>query len=455
MASLAEQISGNAQAKAVLVSSDTHTNKVSRLKDLGITVTESSVRRWAKRQAEGVVLPPANKTNVGVPKGWEQYSEWTDKIGSAVVHLPTPGATAKDLLITAGFDPDSWKILDGKVKTRKWMGYDHRWLYWYAFEVEQGESEESKWIHVEELVKRIRVRSSRGRNHGFSHLSRGTYVFVFSDWQIGKAEGGRGTEDTVRRFKDCLAQAVEQVIALRKIGVQIDNLLILSVGDLVEGCGDHYEMQQFSVDADRRTQNRIVREMFTEAILTFAKIFDKIKIAVIGGNHGENRKEGKAYTTFADNDDVAAPEAVMEAFRLAGGLWDERLTWHIPDEELSMVVTVEDVPIGIVHGHQFRGGANALKKAEDWWRANDFGLQPVREAQILVSGHFHHLNITNVTHGRTWMQAPTIDPGSKWYTDTSGVTAIPGVLTFVATQDSPYGYDHLRVLHPADSGVTS
>ena len=64
-------------------------------------------------------------------------------------------------------------------------------------------------------------------------------------------------------------------------------------------------------------------------------------------------------------------------------------------------------------------------------------------------------NVTNVTHGRTWMQAPTIDPGSKWYTDTSGVTAIPGVLTFVATTSTPYGYDHLRVLHPADSGPTA
>jgi hypothetical protein len=115
-------------------------------------------------------------------------------------------------------------------------------------------------------------------------------------------------------------------------------------------------------------------------------------------------------------------------------------------------IDLNGVKVGLVHGHQFRGGANALKKAEDWWRANDFGLQAVREVQILLSGHLHHYSNTNVTHGRSWIQAPTIDPGSKWYTGSSGVTAIPGVLNFVATTDHPLGYDYLRILVPADSG---
>jgi predicted phosphodiesterase len=182
-------------------------------------------------------------------------------------------------------------------------------------------------------------------------------------------------------------------------------------------------------------------------------MFDHTTIAVIGGNHGENRKEGKAYTTFADNDDVASPEAVKESFDLAG--WD-MLEWYIPNEELSMCIDLGGVKVAIVHGHQFRGGVNALKKAEDWWRVNDFGLQPVREAQILFSGHLHHYSNTNVTHSRTWMQAPTIDPGSKWYTDTSGVTAIPGVLNLVLTEDHPLGYDHLRVISPRnDMALTS
>jgi hypothetical protein len=190
------------------------------------------------------------------------------------------------------------------------MRYDQEWLYYYKFDVEQGESQESKMAHVEELVAYIRKRAKLSKS---SHKPvGGTYVHVLSDWQIGKAEGGRGTADTVARYKDCLDQTVANIKALRRLGVQIDSLAIMSVGDLVEGCGDHYDMQQFSVDADRRSQNRIVRELITETILTLAPMFSHTTIAVIAGNHGENRKEGKAYTTFADNDDVGSPEAVKD-----------------------------------------------------------------------------------------------------------------------------------------------
>lgn len=447
--SLAQKVKGNNDALKILLSGKSNTQKAKELTAIGVISTEASVRRWQNTllTEESNTLPPVSAG--AVPKGWEVYTEHTDKMGSAVVHLPRPDFSERDLLIQAGFNPDTWRI-KGSVNTRKWMRYDQEWLHYYKFDVEQGESEESKWIHVKELVTQIRRRTGKPKTRVHTGTPC-TYVFVLSDWQIGKAEGGRGTKDTVARFEDCLAQAVANIKALWRLGVNINQLAILSVGDLVEGCGDHYDMQQFSVDCDRRTQNRIVRELLTKTILTLSPMFDHTTVAVIGGNHGENRKEGKAYTTFADNDDVGSPEAVKEAFDLAG--WGDRLTWYIPDEELSMLVDLQGIKIAIVHGHQFKGGANALKKAEDWWRANDFGLQAVREAQILLSGHLHHYNTTNVTHGRSWIQAPTIDPGSKWYTDTSGVTAIPGVLNFVLTHDHPLGYDHARVLAPADSGV--
>lgn len=451
MPTLTKQVEGNEAARTILLSKDNNVNKTKRLAEAGVETSAEAVRRWIKNhsQVEPQALQPETPKTESVPKGWEPYSEWTDKIGSAIVRLPSPNFTERDLLITAGFDPECWKI-KGSINTRRWMRYDQEWLHYYKFDVEQGESQESRMAHVEELVTHIRKRVKPTKA---SHKPvGGTYVHVLSDWQIGKAEGGRGSADTVARYKDCLAQTVANIQALRRLGVSIDSLAIMSVGDLVEGCGDHYDMQQFSVDLDRRSQNRVVRELITETILTLAPLFTQTTVAVIAGNHGENRKEGKAYTTFADNDDVASPEAVREAFDLAG--WDT-LNWIIPNEELSLCVDLNGVKVGLVHGHQFRGGVNALKKAEDWWRTNDFGLQAVREVQILLSGHFHHYSNTNITHGRSWIQAGTIDPGSKWYTDTSGTTAIPCVLNFVATKDHPLGYDHLRLLVPADHALTA
>lgn len=439
---LATRAARDPQAKEILDSGRPHTEAA---KILG--VGESSVRRYRRKNPTTAAIKYQREP---VPKGWEPYAEESGKIGSAVVHLPRPGATERDLLLQSGFDPDAWRI-SGSVNTRRWMRYDQEWLYYYKFDVEQGESPEAREVHVKDLVKAIRKKVKP--KPGFYNLDHPqTYVHVISDWQLGKREGEKGTVDTVNRYRDCLAQAVSNIQGLRKMGVHIDRLAVVSVGDLVEGCGDHYAMQTFSIDLDRRGQNRLVRELLTLTITTLAPMFKSTIIAGVGGNHGENRKDGQAFTTFADNDDVGCLEAVKEAFDLAG--WTD-LEWHIPNDELSICVDLGGVNLGLVHGHQFKGGVNALKKAEDWWRANDFGLQPVREAQILLSGHFHHFVAVNVAHHRSWIQAPTIDPGSKWYTDTSGVTAIPGVLNFVVTPESPVGYDHLRVLHPADDYPTS
>lgn len=440
MPSLADRAAVDPNITGILINRDiTNTEAARRIGD----TSETSVRRY--RASNGCKPTPAPAAEAVSKDNMPTYQEYEGPNGRAALHLPRADYTEEDLLRQAGFDPDSWYI-KGHVNTRRWMRYDQEWLFYYKFDAEQGESHRSAMAHVEDLVQRIRKRSPRQPKFtGYVHG--GTYVHLISDWQIGKREGNRGTPQTVARYKDCLAQAVETIVRLRKAGVVIDRLAIVSVGDLVEGCDGHYDMQTFSVDLDRRSQNRVVRELLTETILTLAPMFSEIMIAGIGGNHGEHRKKGKAFTTFADNDDVACIEAVKEAFDLAG--WDH-LEWVIPDEDLSICVDLGGVKVGLVHGHQFKGGVNALKKAEEWWRASDFGLQAVREAQILLSGHFHHFCAVNIAHGRTWIQGPTIDPGSKWYTDTSGVTAIPGVLNMVVTLDSPVGYDHLRVLHPAD-----
>lgn len=438
--SLAEVASQNTEVARLLESDHGHTYISSVLSsDHGLDFSEAAVRRYRAK------LPKVRRAS-STPKDMPTYSEERGKEGSASLHLPRPGASEHDLLREAGFDPDSWRI-KGAVNTRRWMRYDQEWLFYYKFDVEQGESERAVRAHVDDLVKRIQKRlPPPPKFYNIDHD--GTYVIVLADWQIGKSEQGRGSVDTVERWRECLAQSVEEIVRLRKGGVLIDRLALLSVGDLVEGCGDHYDMQTFSVDLDRRSQNRVVREMLTSALLKLVPMFAETTVACIGGNHGENRRKGKAYTTFADNDDVANIEAVKEAFDLSE--WKNHVDWVIPEEELSLNTVIGGVNIGLVHGHQFKGGANAWKKAEDWWRGNDFGLEAVQKSQILLSGHFHHLVEVNLSSNRTWMQAPTIDPGSAWYTQMTGNTSVPGVLTFVASSEFPLGYDFRRVLHPSD-----
>lgn len=379
------------------------------------------------------------------PAGWEPFAEHTDSIGSAIVRLPTPNSTARDLLISAGFDPDSWQI-SGPINTRRWMRYDQEWLYYYKFDVIAGESPEVVEEHVEDLVKHIRKRRPR-KAPTFIKESNDAFVFEASDWQIGKREGNDGTPQTIERVLSSIDKAVERVKTLRRQKRQMPELLFAGLGDIGEGTCGFYPGQTFMIDRNRRDQGKINRELITTALDALTPLFDKTTVAVVGGNHGENRSpKGARITDDADNDDCAYFEAVKEAFDRAG---DTNINWQIMNDELSMSVCCGGVDVALTHGHLFeraRGGS-AQMKAIDWWKGQDFGFQAARGARILVSSHFHHFSAVTVG-ARTHFQTPAKDPGSKWFRQSRGEDSPPGTLTFRLDGELRLGWDDLSILQP-------
>lgn len=379
------------------------------------------------------------------PAGWEPYSEYTGGIGSAIVRLPSPGATEKDLLISSGFDPKEWQIA-GNIQTRKWMRYDQEWLYYYKFDVKAGEAPEVVQEHVDDLVRHIRrrnrkmIRPATGGDDAF--------VFAASDWQIGKREGNDGTPQTMQRVLDSFDLAAQQIMELRRRGRMMPTLLFAGTGDLGEGTCGFYPGQQFLIDRNRREQGRINRELITAGLDILTPLFDHTIVAAVGGNHGENRSpEGKRITSDGDNDDCAYFEAVKEAFDRAG---QTHIDWRIMEDELSMAVEAGGVPIALTHGHLFEksAGSTPQAKAYNWWKGQDFGGHAVRGTRILLSSHFHHASMT-VFGSKTHLQTPAMDPGSKWYRETRGEDSPPGTLTFRLDAKTALGWDDLRVLHPA------
>jgi predicted phosphodiesterase len=379
-----------------------------------------------------------------VPPGWEPYAEEAGQIGSAIVRLPRPGAVERDLLIQAGFDPSEWKI-KGAINTRRWMRYDQEWLYYYKFDVVQGETPEAVQEHVDDLAKHIRRR--RRAQKPISGSEKDCFGIVAADWQIGKAEGGNGTAQTVDRVLAGIDGAKRRLMDLRRIGRSMPTGALLGLGDLVEGCIGFYPAQQVNVDRTRREQGRITRELITYAIDEFSPFFDTFVAATVAGNHGENRSDGKSFTNPGDNDDVAAFEAVREVFDRAGY---DNIEWTIPDEELSIQLELGGVGVGMTHGHMFRKGATVQAKAHQWWKDQEFGLQPVQGAQILLSGHFHHFSA--VSYGRrTAIQAPAMDPGSQWFRFGSGEDSPAGLLTLRFDSEMPLGFGDLEILTPGSA----
>jgi hypothetical protein len=95
--------------------------------------------------------------------------------------------------------------------------------------------------------------------------------------------------------------------------------------------------------------------------------------------------------------------------------------------------------LGMVHGNQF-----AKNGAINWWSKQQHGGQPVGSADILLTGHYHHLVVMptgrNPHSGRSkwWLQAPTLDNGSDWFRNSAGEDSDPGLLVFDITEE---GFD--------------
>lgn len=412
-------------------------------KDVGVSTVKK--HRSEQHLAEEHEIPALKAVEVGAkdPKGWEPYIETHgDMIGEAILRLPTPGATEKDLLITAGFDPDEWKI-KGHVNTRKWMRYDGEWLYYYKFDVEAGESVELVNVHVDELVNLIREKTEKSRGKPIDFTGTDTYVVALADWQIGKSFNGNGTPETVARVKKAIDESYDRFWNLVDAGHHFQRVALIGLGDLVENCDGHYASQSFITDCNIRDQNRITRELLYYAIDKFyGETAPNLLVACIGGNHGQIRKDGKAYTDDADNMDVAVFETIREAYDRAGV---NDIEWIIPQHDLSLNIDLDGIQLGVTHGHLFRNGASAQIKAKNWWQGQVFGYQNIQNSKILLSGHYHHHSV--LTYGlRTHIQTAAMDCGSKWFADSSGEESPAGLTTFRVTKDNPYGWDDLKVM---------
>lgn len=397
---------------------------------------------------------------IPVPKEWQPYAEHNGLTGKGAALMPRPWNTHADLLLNAGFDPREWRIA-GSIRTRIWSR-DVRIdgepvdvtdpasrMHWYSFEVVAGESPEDVQTHVGELEKLIRRRRRPAPEAGGKWLD-GTDAWAYwaSDWQVGKREGDNGTPQTVDRVLESLDLAERQIRRLRRGGAKMPTGVFFGLGDLVEGCAGFYPGQTFMVDANRRQQGRIARELITHGIDRLMPLFDNFVVGTVGGNHGENRSpKGERITDVSDNDDVAVFEAVREAFDRAG---EDRIEWIIPEDELSMRLRLGGTDVGVTHGHLFKGtlaDLSAQKGALEWWRGQDFGFQEVRGTQVLVSAHFHHYSC-NTFGIRTAFQTAAMDPGSDWVTNRNGERAPASVLTMRFDANEPLGFADVQLLSP-------
>jgi predicted phosphodiesterase len=356
------------------------------------------------------------------PAGWEPGVAWDGTKGTLTTQpLEDAPKDWAELLAVWGLDPALHEVVE-PVGFRAWdaaigSGQTRR-MYYYRANVRlrrQGQQAD-----VEELCRLIR----RHKPPRAVPTGEQAFVVCLNDWQVGKADGD-GSEGIVNRVLAAVDAVEQRVRELRKTGRSLGVLYVLGLGDMIENCADHYAQQAWRTELTLTEQVRVTRRLLVKALTRWARLFDRVVVACVPGNHGENRRGGKSFTDFSDNHDVdvfAAAKEVLDANPDCYG----HVSFVFPQgQEITLTLDACGTVLGLAHGHQVKN----VNRVGDWWARQAHGREPVGDADLLLTGHYHHLRVEQ--NQRTWIQAPALDGGSDWWRHLSGQDSPPGVLTLV------------------------
>ena len=402
----------------------------------------SSLEDYAKSER---AFQNAKRLKGNHPKGWEPRIDTSKK---EIVSKPQKKAgNPQDhrwdkYLEELGFNPDEFEIIE-PFEIRSWdsnteNGKDT--FYYYKAKIISKYAVNDRDFDFKALLSEIKKSKPKAQ----TIKGKSSMIVCLSDWQMGKRDGD-GTKGIVARIEQMIPDVTARIKELRKSGVDLAHLYVVGLGDIVEGCDGFYPMQEHSVEYDLRRQKMIARRLLVKSLKEWAPLFKNVVVACVPGNHGENRKNGKAFATFGDNFDVAIFDEAAEIFQENPAY--KHVKFVIPENDLWLTLDVSGTIIGLAHGHQFRtGGRYSHQKAVAWLSGQAFGMTEMGDADILISGHFHHLFVVNEGK-RTLMQCPSVDGGSEWYENMTGKSSYAGTLTFSITPGkTQLQWDNLKVL---------
>jgi hypothetical protein len=421
-------------------------------------------------------MRPTSPAGPGEPrsvKGWEPgYKVDPATGGLLVTTVATTANVQRDegawhgLVEELGLSiPEGWlvRLVEAKYDSAAWVR-DKQFTEWPDADAREarGESRYTKtpatregvWryrfavepsayaVHNDDVNSIIRdaMRVKRKRKAPLAAPAVRSLNVVYADPQAGKVALLGGTRELVGRFRDCIDMLDDHVRDLKGAGRAPDVAAWLDAGDSCEGF-QNVTAQKYTNDLSMTQQIRVHRRLTFSGLDYLAGKFPEVKAASCGSNHARVR-DGKDPVGPPDDDwGLEVLSQVQDAYSRNEDAYGHVKFAYPPGWRDTLCLDLGGMPVGLAHGHQF----NRPEQADAWWKGQTFGNQPVTDARILVTGHFHHFAAKEIGNGRLWVQAPTLDNGSDWYTQRSGEVSQPGLLVFSTTED---GWDDLRILRP-------
>lgn len=374
------------------------------------------------------LVPPAPK--VQPPKGWTPAVEIDGDEGWAV----TPGFPVdekpnfEDFLVEAGFDPNEIEVV-GTPRTSRWQRYDGLWLTSYRFNFRKIAGQNINLPALLQEVKKTKPPLTKQTESGKA------LVVMVADLQVGKSDYRGGTKELLPRVYEAFAR----VEAKAKSG-KYETIVLADMGDIVEGFSNQADQQQtYSNDLSLMQQVDLAAALLWDLMKRLTK-FAPVTYLTVASNHCQFRisKQQVGKPGLDDWGVVIAQQLARLAKEV--GLPVKVLVPEPHDESLAFDVFGDGFHVlGLWHGHQSARPDNV----PTWWRQQAFGSQPVAGATIGLTGHFHHLRITELGQApnggsRWWIQSPTLDNGSGWWRLTAGEDSQPGLAVFELEKQKHY-----------------
>ena len=338
------------------------------------------------------------------------------------VELPDAVSLFKDFDLS----PNDWVVIS--VRKSRWQRYDGEWLEAARVSIKPSATSRGETdFDYNELVSNIskwkpgKVEKSTGPLYA---------IYAIGDTQYGKDAGG-GTEATINRVLRGIEESVDRHKELLKSGRKIGTVVLPQLGDCIEGSTSQNGKVLGRSDLGVTQQVRIGRRILMAWVKAFAPLCEELWIPVVPGNHDEPHRIMMIDPT--DSWQIEVVSAVQDACAENPALSHVKFYYPNPDHA-TLAIDLGGTTLGMAHGHQG-------KDMGKWLHGQATGRTPVGQADVLLTGHFHHFRADQIGP-RLWIQVPAMDGGSAWFRDKSGLESPTGIVSLVVGD----GYDPRRDL---------
>lgn len=332
-------------------------------------------------------------------------------------------------------DPALWEVVPGSLRVNAWEGPTADGTAIFRQYRANVVRRRRPGVEVDETLRA--VARWRPRRPAPEVDDPAAWVVAAADWQVG---GHGGHEAFLDRFRSTLDGLAVEARRAMKGGAR--QLVLGFLGDMVEGVAGNYSSQTFEADLTIRDQVRVVRQCEAAMVKALAPMFDRTTVVAIAGNHGRTSGGPKVITSTEDSFDLMAADGMAEALTESGMAERHAVEFVIPTETAVALVDAAGTQLLLAHADQVSGSADAVRK---WWERVSFTRWGDADvAQVLVTGHRHHLRVEELAVGRTFMVAPTLGGESRWFAEGGGGTSLPGTLTFSTRRGEWWGLEVVR-----------